>query len=135
MQGLAADAGRYRNSWIKITGVDLVLPAPVDIKEEMDDFFQNLNKTRGHILTHIAKMHYAFEAIHPFSDGNGRIGRLIMAIMLLDKDFPPAIIKIEERSRYYEALENANRGEKSHLVKFILEGILNGYKLLRLKQP
>jgi len=135
MQGLVEGAGKYRKNWTKITGVDLILPSPQDIKEEMHDFFKNISRSKGNSLKHIAKMHYEFEAIHPFSDGNGRLGRLIMSIMLLDKDFPPAIIKIADRNRYYETLERANRGEKSHLIKFILESIMNGYRLLRLKQP
>ncbi|MFH1655635.1 MAG: Fic family protein [Candidatus Omnitrophota bacterium] len=135
MQGLIDDAGSYRKNWIKITGVDLVLPAPLDIKEEMADFMKRLNRNGSNTLEHIAKMHYEFEAIHPFSDGNGRIGRIIIAIMLLDKDFAPAIIKIEDRNRYYEVLNYANKKEESYLVKFVLEGILTGYKLLKLRQP
>lgn len=135
MQGLIGDAGSYRKNWVKITGVDLVLPAPEDIKEEMEDFFKRLNKTSPNILKHIAKMHYEFEAIHPFFDGNGRIGRLIMAIMLLEKGFSPAIIKIESRNQYYEVLDYANKKEDSYLVKFILESIITGYKLLKLRQP
>lgn len=135
MQGLIEDAGSYRRNWIKITGVDLVLPAPEDIEEEIADFFKRPNHSGENTLRHIAKMHYEFEAIHPFSDGNGRIGRLIMTIMLLKKDFAPAIIKIENRSQYYEVLDYANRRQDSYLVKFILESILTGYKLLKLRQP
>lgn len=135
MQGLIEDAGVWRKKWIKISGVDLILPSPQDIKEEMRYFFRDLNKPREHILRHAARMHYAFEAIHPFSDGNGRVGRLIMAIMLLDEDYPPAVIKLEDRNRYYEVLEYANRGEKSHLIKFILENVFGSYRLLMLKQP
>jgi len=135
MQGLIDDAGSYRRNWIKITGADLVLPAPQDIKEEMADFISRVNRRHKNILEYIAKMHYEFEAIHPFSDGNGRVGRLIMAIMLLEKDFAPAVIKIEDRSRYYQVLDYADRKEESHLVSFILESILSGYRLLKLRQP
>jgi len=130
MQGLVEDAGKYRDKWIKITGVDLVLPNPKDIKEEMGFFFKQRKKAHEHILIHIAKIHYDFEAIHPFSDGNGRLGRLLMTKMLLETGFPPAIIKIEDRARYYEALEFANQGEVSHLIQIILEGIDNGFRLV-----
>ena len=135
MQGIIADAGSYRKNWIKITGVDLVLPAPEDIKEEMADFFKKINRPAGDSLQHIARMHYEFEAIHPFSDGNGRLGRLIITIMLLDKNFAPAIVKIEDRSRYYEVLDYANRKEGTYLVKFILESVLSGFRLLKLREP
>lgn len=57
---------------------------------------------KGKTIEHIAKIHSQFEKIHPFSDGNGRISRLIMVAMMLRANLPPTIIKKEDKQRYYK---------------------------------
>ncbi len=130
MQGIREDAGEYARHQRAIRGFELVLPHPSDIPEEMGIFNNKVNIYKGYPLGHIAKMHADFEAIHPFGDGNGRIGRLIMIIQLIDKGFAPCIINVKEKADYYKFLEYAQKKSDTHLVYFLAESVLNSYKLI-----
>ncbi|MFH1640521.1 MAG: Fic family protein, partial [Candidatus Omnitrophota bacterium] len=109
MQGIREDAGEYAKHQRAIRGYDLILPHPDDIPEEMRLLIKKINSSRNHSIEHIAKMHADFEAIHPFGDGNGRVGRLIMIIQLLDCGFAPCIISVNDKAKYYECLEYAQK--------------------------
>lgn len=123
MRGIRADAGEYAKYMRGIIGVDLSLPHPEDIPEEMRYFFDNSSKVRGSLIEHVSRLHADFEAIHPFGDGNGRVGRLMMIIELLNNDYPPVLIENDRKADYYEVLEHAQRYSYSHLIKFICEEI------------
>jgi Fic family protein len=131
MQGISKDAGKYSKHHRAIKGMDLILPAPEDTQEEMSILIKKLNCTKGHIVEHIAKMHADFEAIHPFGDGNGRVGRLIMTIQLINSGYAPCIIENSRKAVYYEYLEFAQKRSNTHLVKFIAEGVLKGFQIIR----
>ncbi|MFH1856602.1 MAG: Fic family protein [Candidatus Omnitrophota bacterium] len=130
MQGIREDAGEYAKYQRGIRGVDLILPHPEDIPEEMRLFCDKVNNYAGHPLEHIAKMHADFEAIHPFGDGNGRIGRLIMIIQCLKNNLAPCVINVEEKAKYYETLEYAQKRSETHFVCFAAEAVLKGYKII-----
>lgn len=130
MQGIWDDAGEYARLKRAIRGVDLALPSPADIPEEMRLFLNKVNNSQRHPIEHIARMHADFEAIHPFGDGNGRIGRLIMIVQLIHCGFAPCIITVNEKSRYYELLEYAQKKSETHLVCFLAEAVLKGYELI-----
>ncbi len=79
----------------------------------------------------IARMHRDFEAIHPFLDGNGRTGRLVLNLALVRMGYPPAIIYKNDRRRYLRALQRADGGEYGTLGEFIARAILdNLYKFI-----
>jgi Fic family protein len=137
MQGIRHDAGMYSKFHRAIRGVDLIMPAPEDIQEEMDVLFKVINykekKTNTGcegLIAHVAKMHASFEAIHPFGDGNGRIGRLIMIIQLLSEGYAPCVVENSCKGEYYEVLEYAQKRSETALIKFVAEAVLKGYKLL-----
>ena len=130
MKGIRSDAGLYSRHLRAIRGVDIVLPHPEDIPEEMQLLCEKINKVKNNPISHIAKMHADFEAIHPFGDGNGRVGRLIMIIQLLNNGFAPCIIGVQEKSRYYEYLEYAQKKSGTHFIKYVAEAILKGYKII-----
>jgi Fic family protein len=131
MQGIRDDAGEYAKYQRGIRGVDLILPHPADIPEEMGLFCAKVNCYDEHPVEHIAKMHADFEAIHPFGDGNGRVGRLIMCIQAINEGFPPPIITVEDKAKYYEVLEYAQKNSETHFIYFLAQAILRGYEILK----
>lgn len=61
--------------------------------------------------------------IHPFIDGNGRTARLLMNFILMQAGYPPVIIPVEERSRYYATLKAANEGDLRPFIRFVAEHV------------
>jgi len=130
MYGILGDAGSYATQARAIKGVEITLPKPEFIPEEMRVFCRKVNRFESHPIMHIAKMHADFEMVHPFDDGNGRIGRLIMNIQLIENGFPPCVIHIKQKDKYYECLEYAQKRSVSHLICFIAEATLRGYGVI-----
>jgi hypothetical protein len=73
----------------------------------------------------LAKLHVRFEQVHPFLDGNGRAGRLVLNLLLVRLGYPPAIIYKGERSRYLNALRRADQGDLGPLGEFLARAILD----------
>lgn len=93
-----------------VTGQNEIGAAPEDVPEEMAELLAELRDLDGKdILTAAAYFHAKFENIHPFADGNGRVGRLAMNYLLVLHGHPPIIIHEEDRKDYYEALEAWDR--------------------------
>jgi len=79
----------------------------------------------------VAVVHCRFEQIHPFLDGNSRVGRLILNLLLVRLGYPPAIIYKNQRTAYLRALRRADQGEPGALGEFIARAILdNLYKFV-----
>src|SRR5262249_22697764 len=64
-----------------------------------------------HLIEHLASLHAKFERIHPFPDGNGRAGRLVLSLLLVRRGYPPAIVYKADRKRYLRALQRADDGD------------------------
>ncbi len=79
------------------------------------------NKDTLHPVELAARVHHGLLAIHPFADGNGRVSRLIMNMILMQKGYTPAIIRITDKAEYLEALYRADRGDCDMLIS-IVEG-------------
>jgi len=77
----------------------------------------------GHLMEHLADLHATFERIHPFRDGNGRTGRLILNLVLVRRGYAPAIIYKRDRPRYLKALERSDRGESGPLAELIARAV------------
>jgi Fic family protein len=137
MDKLLHNAGTYRHSNVGVGGKDgvtHVAPPPNMVPHLMGDIFGWLKTTDEHLLIVSCVFHYEFEFIHPFPDGNGRIGRLWQTVILKSfKDFF-AYIPIESMVRnnqqeYYQALEDAGAtGESTPFVEFMLEIINKSLK-------
>ena len=78
-------------------------------------------KERCHPVLLASEFHGRFEMIHPFEDGNGRCGRILINAILVDNDYPPLIIRKSVRMAYYRALDAFDKGHKMKLERFILE--------------
>ncbi|MBQ1729338.1 MAG: Fic family protein [Oscillospiraceae bacterium] len=89
-----------------VTGREEIGAAPEDVAEEMDELIAELQEvTDDKALIAAAYFHAKFENIHPFADGNGRTGRLIMNYLLVLHNHPPIVIHEEDRRAYFAALE------------------------------
>jgi hypothetical protein len=83
------------------------------------------------VIERLAELHARFEQIHPFLDGNGRAGRLILNLVLVRLGYPPAIIYKGDRSRYLAALRRADADDAGPLGEFLARAVLdNLYKFI-----
>lgn len=131
MNGIRPDAGSYRNHGVRITGVDLPTANHMSIHKLIPEILALIDNRTKDIIFLSAKVHAKFEQIHPFSDGNGRIGRLLMNAMLLSANFAPAVIHQENKRLYYTYLYKAQTKEDySQLENFLCDAIGDGFKIL-----
>lgn len=132
MNGIRADAGNYRRHSIRIVGAQVPTTNYLRIDERMQEFILTVQTTAGeHIVAQMAKMHASFEQIHPFSDGNGRVGRLLMHTQALLHGLPPVLIQQEKKQAYYTYLQRAQlQGEYVFLESFLYDALLASYNLL-----
>jgi hypothetical protein len=96
--------GGWREQQVYIRGAQHLPPHAREIPRYMQEWIAYANKEGGDPIERAAIAHAGFEAVHPFLDGNGRVGRLLLNWMLLKAGYPPAIIQVEERARYITAL-------------------------------
>ena len=122
--------GKYRTGYVNLTNTEKKLPSAQEVPLLMGKLLKNINKYGDDPVGKVAGDHYEFEAIHPFFDGNGRVGRLIMITQLLVKGFAPVFIQIEDRYNYYMVLGKADFGDFRNIVQMVCDGIIKGYELL-----
>ncbi|QQS69886.1 Fic family protein [Candidatus Saccharibacteria bacterium] len=128
MNGLLSDAGQYRGHGVRIMGSHTPVANYQKVPEKMAALFRHEPPTDFESL---AKFHAQFEKIHPFSDGNGRVGRLLLAGLLLSAGITPVIIRRESRSAYYRYLEIAQLEENYQPLTYLLaRETLEAYKSL-----
>lgn len=104
------EAGKYRTVRVRVAGSERIFPNPAKVPELMAAFVGELETLREHPVILASRAHYGLVAIHPFVDGNGRTARLLMNLVLVRHGYPPACLRLEDRPRYYDALDAANRG-------------------------
>ena len=100
------DTEGYRTVQVFIQGSEHIPPEPEKVPNLMMYYVYNYNHDEEDIFNKIAKYHIDFEKIHPFEDGNGRIGRLLINYELLKNDLPPVVITKDDRVKYFEFLRN-----------------------------
>ena len=96
----------YRNVQVFIRGSEHIPPAPEKIPNLMNYFIYNYNNDEQDIFTKVARYHIEFEKIHPFEDGNGRTGRLLINYELIKNNIPPIFITKDDRVKYFEFIRN-----------------------------
>ena len=116
--------GKYRKVQVYIRGTEWLPPKAKDVPMEMKNLLSwySKNKRKLHPLILTAYFHSAFETIHPFVDGNGRVGRILMNFTLRKNKFPMINIPYEKRHKYYSALETSRiKGNLKDLIKFLFD--------------
>ena len=128
------DAGVYRKVQAIITGSQYPLPTPEALPGMMQKFIKDLPglKKANHPVVYAAKLHKDFVFIHPFVDGNGRVARLLMNLVLMQAGYIIAVIPPLKRSEYISALEKAHKND-ADFIKLIASCVYETQKdLLRM---
>ena len=134
MSGLIDEAGKYRSGGVGVMAGKKVIhmaPPANRISKLMTNLFRWLVETDAHPLIKSSVFHYEFEFIHPFEDGNGRIGRLWQSLILarwnpLFADIPVESLVFEHQSEYYQAInESTRQTDSAPFIAFMLRMILN----------
>jgi len=134
MNGIKSDAGFYRKHAVRIAGAYVPTANYLKLPELMKKVVKDSNRPQKDTILHAANIHSRFEQIHPFSDGNGRIGRLIIQAMLLRKNLPPAVIKQEKRRFYNSCLKKSQlKSDFIPLESLVCDAVLEGFKILERK--
>ena len=99
------DRGVYRRVPVRIMGAAHEPVQPYLIIPKMEELLERYKSSEEDIVTKMARFHIEFEGIHPFIDGNGRTGRLLVNLELMKAGFPPIDIKFTDRLKYYQAFD------------------------------
>ena len=99
------DRGVYRRVPVRIMGAKHEPVQPYLIQPKMEQLLESYRNDTAHMITKLARFHIEFEGIHPFIDGNGRTGRLLVNLELMKAGYPPIDIKFTDRVAYYNAFD------------------------------
>lgn len=114
-------SGKFRRIQVYMVGSRHIPPKASEVGKEMISLMRWIkNHSNLHPVELVAYVHHLFIAIHPFIDGNGRTGRLLLNFMLMKFGFPPICIKSEERIKYTDYLELARDGDITKFLNFIV---------------
>lgn len=116
-------AGKFRDVQVYVRGANFMPPRPEDVEKEFRKLmlWYRSNKRKYNPVVLAAYFHHVFESIHPFRDGNGRVGRLLLNFILRKNGLPMINIKYKNRMKYYRALETGNKGNLKPLVETVIK--------------
>jgi Fic family protein len=115
--------GRFRNAGVRIAGANFTPPNALKVADYISELIDWVNETPLNIILAATIFHHRFVWIHPFFDGNGRTVRLVFNLLLMKAGYPPAIILKNDRKKYYDALNLANKGDYSKLYLLVLQAV------------
>jgi len=121
-RGILDDAGQWRHVNVRIAGAKHAPPRMEKVVPAMEEWEADYNRRDmlgEEVFALAAWMHFQFESIHPFSDGNGRVGRLLLNLHFLRHSWPPVHVQPYDRSEYLSSLEAAHAGDLEVLIGFL----------------
>ena len=119
------DRGVFRSIPVKIMGALHEPVEPALIEPELDRLISWYSADEGSFVGRLARFHVEFEAIHPFIDGNGRTGRLLVNLELMKAGYPPIDIKYTDRKQYYDAFDGYHSGKRPDAMEKLFLRYLN----------
>ncbi|HKJ42835.1 MAG TPA: Fic family protein [Sunxiuqinia sp.] len=146
VDGITAD-GQPAKKWVKVgqyktspnhvktkTGEIFYFSTPEETLSKMSDLLQWYQEKQqsndDHPIVFATEFHYRFVRIHPFDDGNGRLARLLMNFILMQKGYPPAIIKTEEKESHYNSLQQADSGQLEFFFDYVCKQVNQSLELM-----
>ena len=118
--------GAFRVSELEPLRAGLQPPVSADVQPQVRDWLAAINREwpkPATFVENLARFHAAFERIHPFRDGNGRVGRLILNLLLVRSGAPPAVIYKRDRPRYLKGLAQADKSDFGPLGELIARSV------------
>lgn len=127
-EGVIEDAGKFRDAQVRVGNL-IPIKASM-IKTEFNNLISWYKDNKKlHPLELSAVFHCNFERLHPFFDGNGRVGRLLLNFILLKSRYPVLIIQNKNKRRYYNALRRADNGNYLYMIKYLFSELVDYWKL------
>jgi len=131
MDKILESKGRFRAVAVYIRGSNMTPPPAQQVEGLMREWVKWIygEGLEYEPVTRAAIAHHGFEAVHGFEDGNGRVGRLLLNLMLMQEGYPPALLLYDWRTRYIHALNTANTGQYGPLLNLIGQSVEAGLDL------
>lgn len=131
MKGMDDKRGKYRETGVFIIGSDVNLPHHSDVPKLMKNLVKWYKKNKNmHPLELAAMFSMKFVTIHPFTDGNGRISRLLMNYILKKNGYPEINIYVKDRNNYMKVVRKANDGNYEMIIDFLFRTLKKNYRFL-----
>lgn len=124
--------GEFRHTNVESLRPGLTPPDWTQVRPLVIDWVDKVNQlphgpeTSQHIIETFAALHAEFERIHPFTDGNGRVGRLVLNLLLIRYGYPPAVINKNDRDKYLDGLRRADEGDPGPLGEVLARAVKHG---------
>jgi Fic family protein len=126
--------GSFRQHDIQPFSGGMTPPPFPEVSALVTDWLRDANRgpaSDQHPIVFVADVHARFERIHPFRDGNGRVGRLATNLLLVRHGYPPVVVQKRDRTRYLNALRRADRGDPEPLAEMFARAVTAGiYRFL-----